>query len=128
MGEEGKCVVEFPGPGINLGEGRGGLWPIKGVLGFRQQFDGAPAFVDRFFFLTQGSKQKTQLSMSVGILRRFTHEFLRDNARVLKRDSRLLFIALVPIKRPLKYSLRARCSRGSIQSLPKKLSLHLKGR
>src|SRR5438105_4352466 len=59
MIEQAKCFVEFPGPGINLGEGSGGLWPIKSVLGFRQQFDGALAFLDRFFFLTQGGEDKT---------------------------------------------------------------------
>src|SRR5439155_12044943 len=72
MIKQAKCFVEFPGPRINLGERTGGLWPIKGVLGFGQQFDGALAFVDRFFFLTQGSKHNTQLSVSSGILRRFT--------------------------------------------------------
>src|SRR5438105_7680230 len=102
MIEQAKCFVEFSGPGINLGQGSGGLWPIKGILGFRQQFDGTLAFVDRFFLLTQSSKHETQLSMSSGILRRFTHELLRDNARLLERVSRLLLLALVPIKHPLK--------------------------
>src|SRR5207237_1601432 len=83
--EQAKCVIEFPGPGINLGERSGGLWPIKGILGFGQQFDGALAFTDCFFFLIQSSKDKTQLSMSSGILRRFPHELLRDNARLLER-------------------------------------------
>ena len=34
MIEKSKCFVEFPGPGINLGERSGDLRPIKGVLGF----------------------------------------------------------------------------------------------
>src|SRR5207302_8768171 len=126
MIKQAKCFVEFTSPGINLGERCGALWPIKGVLRFGQQFDGALAFVDRFFFLTQGSEDKTQLSVSSGILRRFTHEFLRDSARVLERDSRLLFIALIQIKRPFKKSLRARCSRSSSQGLATKLLRELK--
>ena len=126
MIEQAKCFVEFPGRGINLGERSGALWPIKGVLGFRQQFDGALAFVDRFFFLTQGSKHKTQLSVSTGILRRFTHQFLCDSARMLECDSRVLFIALIQIKHPLKQSLRARCSRSGSQGLATKLLYHLK--
>ena len=36
MIEQAKCFVEFPSPGINLGERRGGLWPIKSILEFRQ--------------------------------------------------------------------------------------------
>ena len=58
MIKQAKCFVEFTSPGINLGERCGALWPIKGVLRFGQQFDGALAFVDRFFFLTQGSEDR----------------------------------------------------------------------
>ena len=127
MIEQVKCFVEFPSPDINLGERSRGLWPIKGVLGFGQQFDGALAFADCFFFLIQSSKHKTQLSVSTGILRRVTDEFLRDNARVLERDSRLRFVALVPIKHPLKQSLRARCGRSSSQGLVPILLRQLQG-
>ena len=35
MIEQAKCFVEFPGPGINLGERGRALRSIKGVLGFR---------------------------------------------------------------------------------------------
>src|SRR5207247_6487437 len=122
-----KCFVEFTSAGINLGEQCGALWPIKGILRFGQQFDGTLAFVDRLFFLTKGSKHNTQLSVSSGILRRFTHEFLRDSARVPVRDSRLLFIALIQIKRPLEQSLRARCSRSASQGLTAQLLHHLTG-
>ena len=34
MIEQSKCLVEFAGPGINLGERSGSLRSIKGVLGF----------------------------------------------------------------------------------------------
>src|SRR5438477_12253575 len=119
MIKQAKRFVEFTSPGINLSERCGALWPIKGVLRFGQQFDGALAFVDRFFFLTQGSKHNPQLSVSSGILRRFTHEVLCDSARVLIRDSRLLFSTLIPLKRPLEKSLRARCSRSGSQGLAK---------
>src|SRR5215475_5586592 len=105
MIEEPKGVIRFAGPGIDLGKRRRCLRSIKCVLGFRQQFESASAFGDRFLFSTQEGKDKTQLSVSSGVLRSFRQEFLRESARVLERKLRLLFIAQIQINHPFKKGL-----------------------
>jgi len=69
MIEQAKCFVEFPGPGINLGERSGCLRPIKGVLGFGSQFNCALAFGDGFLLLTQRRKDEAVLPVASWIIR-----------------------------------------------------------
>src|SRR5436309_5216750 len=55
-----KRLIGFACPGVDLSERNSHLWPIKGILRFRQKFDGAFAFGDRRVLLTKPSQNHTE--------------------------------------------------------------------
>src|SRR5438128_6371539 len=126
MIDQPKCFFMFPDPGVNFCKSSSGLWPIKGVLRFRQELDRLLAFVDCFLFPAQARKNSTKLPVATRIVRRVTHEFVCHSSGVLERCLRLHFIALIEIKSPFQESFRATNTARGSQCLSVKLLCYVK--
>ena len=126
MIEQPKCLVVFPDARVDLRQGGREERPIKRVFGFRQQFDRALAFVNRFLFLAQARENSSELCVPGCVVRTFTQQLLGEDPRALERCLCLFFIAQMQILVPFKKSFWASGIAGASQRLSAKLLQHLK--
>src|SRR6266705_196269 len=120
MIEQGKRLIAFVGPNINLRECSGDLWPVKGVLRFWSQLDGVLAFRDRRIFLTESGKNLAKDCMASGILRTFAHESLGNYTCALECSMRVHFVALIMIKQTFEKAFRQDRMNRNVKCYPRK--------
>src|SRR5207253_11100273 len=85
MIDQAKCLVEFAGPGINLGEVSGCLRPIQGVLGRRKLLNSALALGNGFLLLTGRRQDEAMLGVSGRVFGSFWEQVVRDQTGRLQR-------------------------------------------